>query len=80
MKIQHELRGSLVTSVYIRSTERFFYMRRKGGECVGFDLPVALHIKGGECVGFDLPVALDVKGGECVGFDLPFALDVKGGE
>jgi hypothetical protein len=48
LKIQHELRGSLVTSVYIRSAERFFYMRRKGGECVGFDPPFALDVKGGE--------------------------------
>ena len=54
----------MVTSVYIRSAERFFYMRRKGGECVGFDPPVALDVKGGECVGFDLPFSLDVKGGE----------------
>ena len=57
----------MVTSVYIRSAERFFYLRRKGGECVGFDPPVALDVKGGECVGFDplvFPFALDVKGGE----------------
>ena len=51
----------------------------KGGECVGFDPPVALDVKGGECVGFD-PLVLIHPFPWSAGFDPPFALDVKGGE